>query len=72
LAWRPLPLDESLVEKAWVHQDEAGLSFWDALVVSAANRAGCAYLLTEDLEDGSEFEGTRVVNPFLHSAAELP
>jgi predicted nucleic acid-binding protein len=71
LALRPLPLDESLVERAWVYQVEARLSFWHAPVVSAANCAGCAYLLTEDLQDGRDFEGTRVLNPFLHSADEV-
>ncbi|MFO0581069.1 MAG: PIN domain-containing protein [Anaeromyxobacter sp.] len=46
-----------------------GLSFWDAMVVSAAKQAGCAVLLTEDLQDGRELEGLRVVNPF---RAEVP
>ncbi|MFT3916049.1 MAG: PIN domain-containing protein [Anaeromyxobacteraceae bacterium] len=41
-----------------------GLSFWDAMVVHAAKQAGCAVILTEDLQDGRELDGVRVVNPF--------
>ncbi|MBS2021664.1 MAG: PIN domain-containing protein [Deltaproteobacteria bacterium] len=40
------------------------ISFWDALVVRAANVANCAILLTEDLTDGEVFDGTRVQDPF--------
>jgi predicted nucleic acid-binding protein len=40
------------------------LSFWDALVVHAARRAGCDRLLTEDLQAGQRIEGVEIVNPF--------
>jgi predicted nucleic acid-binding protein len=40
------------------------VSFWDALLVQAARRAGCATLLTEDLKDGRRFDGLVVRNPF--------
>jgi predicted nucleic acid-binding protein len=40
------------------------LSFWDALLVQSARRAGCTVLLTEDLEDGRRFDGLVVRNPF--------
>lgn len=40
------------------------LSFWDAMVIRAAKQSGCAQVLTEDLQDGREFDGVRVVNPF--------
>lgn len=41
------------------------LSFWDCLVVRAAQRCGCRVLYTEDLQHGRDFDGTRVINPFL-------
>lgn len=41
-----------------------GLAFWDALVVSAAKRAGCRVLYSEDLQAGQTFEGLEIVNPF--------
>jgi predicted nucleic acid-binding protein len=40
------------------------LSLWDALIVEAARRAGCATLLTEDLQHGMDFDGVVVENPF--------
>ncbi len=40
------------------------LSFWDALLVQTARRAGCTSLLTEDLQDGRRFDGLVVRNPF--------
>lgn len=40
------------------------LSFWDALVVVAAQGAGAAVLLSEDLNDGQRFGRLVVRNPF--------
>jgi predicted nucleic acid-binding protein len=40
------------------------ISFWDALLVQTARRAGCTALLTEDLQDGRRFDGLVVRNPF--------
>jgi predicted nucleic acid-binding protein len=40
------------------------LSFWDALIVHAARRAGCDRLMTEDLQSGQRIEGIEIVNPF--------
>ncbi len=40
------------------------ISYWDATIVEAARRAGCPTLLSEDLQDGMDFAGVRVVNPF--------
>jgi predicted nucleic acid-binding protein len=40
-------------------------SFWDALVLRMAKQTGCRVLLSEDMQHGREFEGVRIVNPFL-------
>ena len=39
-------------------------SYWDALIVAAAERAGCARILSEDLHPGQSYHGIVVVNPF--------
>ena len=39
------------------------LSFYDALIVEAAARAGCAELLSEDMQAGAVISGVRIVNP---------
>lgn len=40
------------------------ISYWDAAIVEAARAAGCAELLSEDLQDGMNFDGVVVENPF--------
>lgn len=39
-------------------------TYWDALLLSASRRAGCDVILTEDLQDGRDFNGVVVVKPF--------
>ena len=39
------------------------ISFWDALIVVAAEAARCKYLYTEDLNDGQVIRNVRVQNP---------
>jgi predicted nucleic acid-binding protein len=71
LPWQPLPLDSRVFDGAWHIQDRFGLSWWDALIVSAAQVADCHYLLTEDLQDGQVFGNLKVVNPFNTSPERL-
>jgi predicted nucleic acid-binding protein len=40
-------------------------SFYDALIVAAAQSAGCKRLLTEDMQHGEVIDGLRIVNPFI-------
>jgi predicted nucleic acid-binding protein len=42
-----------------------GLSYWDSLIVHCARQAGCAVLLTEDMQHGQVIDGVKIVNPFL-------
>ena len=44
------------------------LSFWDALVLQAAQASGAAILYSEDLSHGQVYGSVRVVNPL--TAAE--
>ena len=39
------------------------ISFWDALVIQAAQVAGAEILYSEDLSDGQKYGPVRVVNP---------
>jgi len=60
-----------VIELAWTFQDRCSVSFWDALVLGAAQAMGCGALLTEDLPAGQDLEGIRVVNPFATAPSEL-
>ena len=66
LAWRPVAVDDGVLEAAWSLEDRYSLSFWDALIVAAAQSAGCERLLSEDFTDGETYGGVEVVNPFRH------
>lgn len=66
-SWEPLEPNLDLLEDAWTFQDRFGFSFRDALIVASARRLDCAILLTEDLQDGQDLAGLRVVNPFATS-----
>ena len=47
------------------------LQFFDALIITVAARAGATMLLSEDMHDGLEIDGLRVVNPFVAGNAGL-
>lgn len=64
LAWNPLPVDGEVTRAAWRLQDAYSLSWWDSLIVAAAQVAGCAILLSEDMQAGQKYGGVEVVNPF--------
>ena len=40
------------------------VSFWDAVILSAAAESGCQILLSEDMQDGFVWKGVTVINPF--------
>lgn len=69
--WRPVPATADLRERAWEIEDRFGLSWWDSLIVAAAQQAGCRYLLSEDLQDGQHVTGLLIVNPFAHDLDEI-
>lgn len=45
-------------------EDEARISFWDALILAAARKAGAVRILSEDLNAGQRIAGIAVENPF--------
>jgi predicted nucleic acid-binding protein len=40
------------------------LSYWDAAIIEASRAMGCTDVLSEDLSDGQDYGGVRVINPF--------
>ena len=44
-----------------------GISYWDAAILEAASALGCEVVLSEDMNDGQEYAGIRVENPFSDS-----
>ncbi len=64
LAWHPIALDARVIEGAWRIQDQYRISWWDALIVSAAQTAKCSYLLSEDLQENQTIGRVKIINPF--------
>lgn len=64
LRWRPRPVDEYVLARAQELDRRHRLSWWDTLIVAAAQLEGCAVLLTEDLQDGARFDEVVVRSPF--------
>ena len=69
--WGPLPPTLPLVERAWMWRDSAQLSFWDALIVAAAEGSGARYLLTEDFQTGRRLGDLTVISPFRTDPEEI-
>jgi predicted nucleic acid-binding protein len=61
---RIVPLDASVVLRAVAASQAYVISYWDALIIEAARSAGCARVLSEDLNDGQDYDGVVVENPF--------
>ncbi len=45
-------------------QAETKYSFYDSLIIAAAAQAGCELLYSEDLQDGHDVRGLKIVNPY--------
>jgi predicted nucleic acid-binding protein len=46
------------------------ISFWDALIIHAAESSGAAILYSEELSDGQSYGSVRVVNPLTESISD--
>ncbi|HXX59869.1 MAG TPA: PIN domain-containing protein [Candidatus Sulfotelmatobacter sp.] len=62
--WPLVSIDLPLIVMASRLEERHRLSFWDALIVEAASRAGATRLVTEDLQDRRTIGGVRIENPF--------
>jgi predicted nucleic acid-binding protein len=66
--WMPMlkvmPSYELLLKAHRLHH-RYQFSFYDSLIIAAAQTAGCKRLLTEDLQHGQDIDGLKIVNPFI-------
>lgn len=56
--------DVELIEQAIDISIISQLSFWDALIIAAAEKAYCEFVFSEDLNAGQSYRGVIVINPF--------
>jgi len=64
LAWHVIVNDGAATLRALDVEARFGVSFWDALIIQAAQAAGAEVLYSEDLADGQLYGSVRVSNPF--------
>ena len=53
MTWNPIPVDRALLEAGRNVEARYRLSWWDSLIIAAAQLQGCTLLLTVDLQDGA-------------------
>lgn len=71
LLWNPLPVDRVVIENAWLIQERQGFSWWDSLILSAAQIQDCDYLLSEDMQHGQTIGRLQIINPFVSDISIL-
>ena len=57
-------VDATLILRAIDIQDRWQLSYWDALILAAAERGDCETVYSEDLSHGQTYENVTIQNPF--------
>src|ERR1700745_1124757 len=66
-SFRRVPVQEITIGIMMAAQDARQrfqLSSWDAAIIEASRAMGCTQVLSEDLNDGQDYAGVRVTNPF--------
>ena len=63
--WHVVLTDPSIIIQASEIEESNNISFWDALIVSAAYSQNVPTILTEDLNHGQIIEGIFIENPFI-------
>jgi len=63
--WHLVVNDPSIIKQASEIEESYNISFWDALIVSAAYSRNVPTILTEDLNHGQIIEGISIKNPFV-------
>jgi predicted nucleic acid-binding protein len=65
LSWEIVVNDSESVLRALEIEARYKTSFWDALILQAAEQSGAAVLYSEDLSAGQKYGVVRVANPFI-------
>jgi predicted nucleic acid-binding protein len=66
-SFRRFPIQEttlSMALSAMSTRQRFDISYWDAAIIEAARALGCEIVLSEDLNDGQDYAGVVVENPF--------
>jgi predicted nucleic acid-binding protein len=70
MSWEPQTIDRSLLTQAREVERRYRLSWWDSMIVAAAQLQDCPVLMTEDLQHGLVCGTVTIRNPFFDNVAE--
>jgi len=59
------PVDAAVVRSGIELSQRYRTSYWDGAILAAAKRLGAKTVLSEDMNDGQDYDGVKVLNPFL-------
>ncbi len=63
--WKVVETSKEDVVAAIDHMLTWKLSYWDAMVVTAAQKGRAVILWSEDMQHGQEFDQLKLINPFI-------
>lgn len=55
----------AVMQSAFAIRERFGLSYWDSAILAAARASGCDVVYSEDLSPDQDYDGLRVINPFI-------
>jgi predicted nucleic acid-binding protein len=64
LCWDVVVNDADSIRAALDFERRFALSFWDAMIIQAANRSGAKTLYSEDFQHGQTYGSVEAINPF--------
>ena len=59
------PVTTEVFHRATELCDRFRISYWDAAILAAAKILGCDAVYSEDMSDQQDYDGVRVINPFV-------
>jgi predicted nucleic acid-binding protein len=65
VAWEVVTNTAGCILQALDLQERYRVSFWDSMILQAAERGACEVLYSEDFSHGQEYSGVLVINPFV-------
>ena len=65
LSWDPIVNDGAMMLEAIDVEQRYQLSFWDSLILVAAQKGGASVLFSEDFNQGQKFGSVVIQNPFI-------
>jgi predicted nucleic acid-binding protein len=55
----------TVFQRSFALHDRYSLSHWDSMLVAACQEAGVTRLYSEDMQHGADYDGVKIVNPFI-------